>query len=155
MAICHAQHLEILKISLLCRQNNQFTIQLIYKTQQHLKSLKKFLTFLLKISHSPGQNLLRPKLRIQYIQEMKQFFRFQILSLTTYIVVESFQSLLPKDKIFANNIDLQGEGFCHWKIDFLFCLNRFFRDCWLLIFFEKSIINCWMVLKCMLLHCIF
>ena len=45
-------------------------------------------------------------------------------------------------------------GFFRWKINFLFCLNSFVQDCRLLIFFENYAPNCWMVLKCMLVHCI-
>ena len=51
--------------------------------------------------------------------------------------VESSQVFLSKAENFANNIDLGGEGFFHWKIDFLFCLNSFVQDCRLLIFLKK------------------
>ena len=67
--------------------------------------------------------------------------------------VESSQVFLLKAENFANNIDLGGEGFFHWKIGFLFCLNSFVQDCRLLIFSEKTIPNCSMVLKCMLEYC--
>ena len=43
--------------------------------------------------------------------------------------VECGQVLLPKAENFANNIDLRGEGFFDWKIDFLFCLNSFVQEC--------------------------
>ena len=44
-------------------------------------------------------------------------------------------------------------SFFHWKIDFLFCLNSFVQDCRLWIFSEKTVPNCLMVLKCILVHC--
>ena len=46
------------------------------------------------------------RLKIQSTQEMIQFFKIQILPLT-----------------------LGWEGYVHWKIDFLFCLNSFVQDC--------------------------
>ena len=54
------------------------------------------------------------------------------------INIESHQVLLSNSWNFGNNIDFEGVGFPHSKIDFLFCLKSFVQDCRLLIFFEKN-----------------
>ena len=51
---------------------------------------------------------------------MVQFFNSQFSPLPPYINVESGQVLLSKAQNFANNIDLEGEGFFAQKYIFYF-----------------------------------
>ena len=83
-----------------------------------------------------------------------KFWNSKFSTLPTYINAESGQVLLPKPQKFVNKINLRVEVFFHWKIDFLSCLTNFVEDGRLLIFFEKTTPNCWLVLKCMLVYCI-
>ena len=75
-----------------------------------------------------------------------------MLTLTKFCSQKSkaYQVLLSKAYNFVKDIDLGGKGFFHGKIDFLFCLNSFVQDSRLLIFFKKTIPNCSVVSKCML-----
>ena len=81
-AICHAQNLRFLKFHYLVIK--AITLPSFWDMKpNHGWSYSRIINvYVLKIPHNPGQNLLRQKLKIQYIQEMTQFFKFQILPLT-------------------------------------------------------------------------
>ena len=88
------------------------------------------------------------KLKKRYNFSNSKFYPF-----LPNINVESGHDLLSKALNFGSNIELGEEGFFHWKIDFLFCRNSFLQDSRLLIYFEKTIPNCLVVLKCISMPC--
>ena len=71
----------------------------------------------------------------------------------SYINFKPGQGFLSNAYNFANNIELVGEGFLRLKLNLLFCLNSFVQDCRLLVFFKNTTPNCWMLLKCISVHC--
>ena len=81
-AIWHARNLRFLKFHHLVIEAVTL-LSFWYMKPNHGWSYSKIINvYVLKSSHNPGQNLLRQKLKIQYIQEMTQCFKFQILPLT-------------------------------------------------------------------------
>ena len=74
-AICHAQNLRFLKFHYLVIE--AITLPSFwYMKPNHGWSYSRIINvYVLKISHNPGQNLLKQKLKIQEIQEMAQFLK--------------------------------------------------------------------------------
>ena len=134
--------IEIFKISLIGHQSNYFAIHLLYETQPYLsvKTLDK--------------TCWNKSWKSWKLRNWLKFWNSKFSTLPTYINAESGQVLLSKPQKFVNKINLRVEVFFHWKIDFLSCLTSFVEDGRLLIFFEKTTPNCWLVLKCMLVYCI-
>ena len=81
------------------------------------------------------------------------FSNFELYPWRSYINFKPGQGFLSNAYNFANNLDLVGEGFLCLKLNFLFCLNSFVQNCRLLVFFLNTTPNCWMLLKCISVHC--
>ena len=129
-AIYHPQNLRFLKYPYLTVQTIVLTSYSYIKPNQCWISEIVTDVYVLKISHNPGQNLLRQNLKVQYVQETTPFFNCKFSPSPTKINVESGQVFFWKSKTFQKTFeDFGEEGFFHEERDFLFCRNRFVQDC--------------------------
>ena len=126
-AICQAQHLRFLKFHYLVIK--AITLPSFwYMKPNHGWSYSRIINvYVLKISLD---KTCWDKLKIQYIQEVTQFFKFQILPLTRQYQCWDWPIFVVKSLKLCQQRWFGGDrGFFHWKIDFLFSLNSFVQDC--------------------------
>ena len=69
-----------------------------------------FGSFFPNVFYNPGQNLLRQKFKIQWIQEMTQFFKFQFLHLTLHYQCWIWPRFVIKSLNFCQQHWLWGRG---------------------------------------------
>ena len=81
---------------------------------------------------------------------------------TSQVLLKKTQNFVNMSRFLDKSLKLYKQhwlerklSFFFWlKIDFLFCLHGFVQDCRLLLLFENSTQNWWLILKCMLVNCI-
>ena len=120
-AIYHPQNLRFLKYPYLTIQTIVLTSYSYIKPNQCWISEIVTDVYVLKISHNPGQNLLRQNLKIQYVQETTPFFNCKFSPSPTKINVESGQVFSESPKLFKKHLGILGKrGFFTKKEIFYF-----------------------------------
>lgn len=107
--IYHAKNLRFIKFHYLIIKTITLSSYWCIKLNHNWRPYRIIKLFFL-IYHNPGQTCWDKSWKSIKIQEMDQFFKFQILPLTPYFNVESDQVLLLKAWNFANSIDLWLRG---------------------------------------------